>query len=73
MVLAFYAVYLMVLVCLYAGLSYAFGLTIALVLLGVIPVSCLLLLVLCSAPSDREREQQPREGARYFLEVCHYR
>jgi hypothetical protein len=51
MVRAFYAAYFTGLICLYAVLSYAFGLKIALLLFGALQVSCLLLLELCSAPS----------------------
>jgi heme A synthase len=67
---AFYAVYFMGLICLYAVLGYALGLKIALVLFVAIQVSCLLLLVvLCwnkplpRAPTAMESEQQPRESA----------
>ena len=59
--LAFFATYSLGLVFLFAVPSWAFGLKIALLLLGAIPVSCLLLVVLCSDPSDRDSEQQPRE------------
>jgi hypothetical protein len=51
MVRAFYTAYFTGLVCLYAILSYTFGLKIALLVFGALQVSCLLLLELCSAPS----------------------
>jgi hypothetical protein len=61
MVLAFYVVYFVGLVCLYVVLSHTYGLIVALVVLGAIPASGLLLLVLYSSPSAREHQQQPGE------------
>jgi hypothetical protein len=58
---AFYGAYFLGLVRLFAGLSWAFGLKIALLLSVAIPVSSVLLLVvLCSAPSDKYSGQPPR-------------
>jgi hypothetical protein len=44
-VLAFYMAYFMGSVCPYAGLSYAFGLKIALLLFGAMQVGCVLLVL----------------------------
>jgi hypothetical protein len=59
--LTFYTTYSVGLVFLCAVLSCVFGLKIALLLLGAIPVSSLLLLVLCSVPAERERARQPSD------------
>jgi hypothetical protein len=56
--------YVVGLVFLFAVLSGAFGLQIALLLIVAIPVSWVLLLVLCSSPSDRDSGQAPREFGR---------
>jgi hypothetical protein len=64
MMLAFCAAYFIGLVCLYAGLSYIFGLKIALVLFGAIHVSCfLLLLVLCPARPNRNANSSREKWA----------
>jgi hypothetical protein len=59
--LTFYTTYSVGLVFLCAVLSCTFGLKIALLLLGAIPVSSLLLLVLCSEQSERASKQQPSD------------
>jgi hypothetical protein len=63
-VLAFYTTYVLGLGCLFAALAWAFGLPIALLLSVAIPVSWVLLWVLCSAPAERERGPGPTEGGR---------